>query len=306
MSGAKFWQRRDRMTRQYKLPSCGWLYQDGQLPEGLATMSSIRGENEEILAGAGEGRQALPVLRNVMEQLVDTGKLPYKDLLFSDWHALLMNLFAFSYGSDMHLNVRCPHCKEFPPQPHAIDLANQPCVIYDDVPEMIQGLEGTQEEDEGELEETKILIREPFRTAPLPPYGDIVSFKLLRLKDHIAAESYYEKGLKAGKPGEFIRSYAMAKQIISIKPKDGPEEEVSLMEAMDYIRHGADGQTLLALRQEFSKVEPGYNMFTTLTCPYPKCKASFQIRIPEDGSFFRQGGSKSRKHKETALCDDEP
>lgn len=300
-SGLKFWQQRDRITRKMKLPSCGWLYGD-LLPGGEVTVSAIRGENEEVLAGAGEGRAAMPVMRDILEQLTSTGRLPYNQLLFSDWNALMLNFFAFSYGATMQLKVKCPHCKEFPAEPYLIDVANLPCKVYDEMPAFVQDADTLPVEQR----DSAVLIREPFASPPLPPYGDVVHFRLLRVEDMIATENYFRKGNKMGKQGDFVRTYALAKHIVAIGAKGGHQvEEVTLMEAMDYVRLGAPGETLVALRNAITNVEPGYDMVANLICPRSSCGAEFQIRIPEDGSFFRTSAAQHRKLAETTLLDDE-
>jgi len=276
----KSWQMRDRLTRDYQLPSCGWLYGD-QLPDGIVTMSGIRGEDEEIIGGAGEGAAALPVLRDKLQQLVDLKGLPYDQLLFSDWLALLFNYFAFSYGSDMAFSPRCPHCKHFPDNPHVRDISSLPSVIYKEVPGW-----------------SRDKITEPFSTGKLPPYNDVITFRLLRVADQKAAETYARKGQQAGKTGDFVRSFAMARYIEGING-----EPVTTFEALDYIRKGTTGETLLALRHAFSMYEPGYDMNIYLTCP--KCKGVFSVRLPEDGSYFRALDSQSKQSKAAAALDDE-
>jgi len=276
----KSWQHRDRLVRNYQLPSCGWLYGD-LLPDGMVTMKAMRGEDEEIIAGAGEGAVALPVLRDKVEQLTDLGNLPYKQLLFSDWVALLFNFFGFSYGSEMAFSPKCPVCKEFPSEPHIKDLEELDCTVYDTEP----GFERDK-------------FHEPFTTEPLPPYNDTVTFRLLRIEDQIAAENFFKKGKKAGKRGDFVRSFAMAKHIVGVNG-----EEVNLFEALDYVRNGTTGATLLSLRREFASVEPGYYMNIDLNCP--QCGANFQVRLPEDGSFFRRVDSEHRQSKAAKALDAE-
>jgi hypothetical protein len=262
------------------LPSCGWLYGD-LLPDGKVTMSAIRGEDEEIISGAGEGASALPVLREKLQQLTNMGRLPYPQLLFSDWLALLFNFFAFSYGSQMSFMPKCPSCRQFPSEPHVMDLAELPCTIYDEDP--------TMERDK---------FHEPFETKALPPHGDILTYRLLRVQDQIAAEDFYRKGLKAGKRGDFVRSYAMARHVVGVNG-----DEVNLFEALDYIRNGTTGETLMAFRREISEKEPGYNMTVDLTCPL--CGGAFDVHLPEDGSFFRRVDSESRRAKAATILDDE-
>jgi len=279
-SRLKSWQQRDRLSRQYQLPSCGWLYGDLN-PTGVVTMSSVRGEDEEIIGGAGEGPEAIAVLREKIEQLVATGRLPYYQLLFSDWIALLFNFMAFSYGSDMRFSVRCPHCKQFPPEPYVFALEKLPCVVLDEHPAF-----------------DKKTFHEPFTTPKLPPYDDVINFRLLRLEDMLETEKYYKQGLRAGMQGDFVRSYAMARHIVGING-----EEVNTFEALDYVRHGTTGATLLAMRRAFNEVEPGYSLLVDLECGQPSCRAQFQVHVPEDGSFFRPKSDQHRVAAKAAFLD---
>jgi hypothetical protein len=275
----KSWQQRDRLSREYQLPSCGWLYGD-KLPDGKVTMSALRGEDEEIIGGAGGGTEALSVLRDVIGRLVDTKGLPYEELLFNDWIALLFNFFAFSYGSQLALETPCPNCKRLPQGSGAKDLVDLPCTIYAEVFD----------------QDTFI---EPFETEPLPPYDDVIRFRLLRLQDQLEAEEYFRKGRAAGKSGDFVRSFATAKHIVGING-----EEVNFFEAMDYVRVGTTGATVRALREEFSAVEPGYDMSIETRCE--SCGFIWNIRLPEDGSFFRGMGTQSRKNKRAKIRNDQP
>jgi hypothetical protein len=246
-------------------------------------MSSIRGEDEEIIGGAGEGAQALPVLRDKIEQLVNFGKLPYKRLLFSDWLATLFNFFAFSYGGDMAANVKCPHCKRLPLKPYLLMLEGLPCYVYEDDPTL-----------------QKEKFKEPFRTAALPPWDDVLDFRLLRMQDHLETEAYHKKGVSMGKEGNFTSSYAMAKHIVAIN-----DEEVSTFEALDWVRNATTGKTTRAFREEISLREPGYSLNFEVNCSWRDCGAPFSIRMPEDGSFFRQSDSYTRKFKRPTVLVDE-
>lgn len=258
----KAWQKRDRLTRTIKLPSCGWLYGD-KLSDGVVTMSVLRGEDEEVIAGAGEGAAAIPVLRDKLEQLTDLHGLPYNDLLFSDWMALLFHFFAFSYGQEMAFRPNCPSCRQQPHTAIVKTLEELNCLVYD--------------EAEGFTKET---TREPFTTPPLPPYDDVINFRLLRVSDQIATEDFLRKSKEVGRRGDVVRSFAIARHIVGING-----EEVSFFEALDYVRRGGTGATNLALRQAISEVNPGFDMNMPFICPL--CGFTYSVHLPEDGSFFR-------------------
>jgi len=280
----KSWQMRERLVRQYQLPSCGWLY-DGAIPDGIVTMSALRGEDEEIIGGAGEGAAAMPVLREVLERLVPLPSRPdgkpirHKHLLFSDWLALLFNFFAFSYGSQMSFRAKCPLCKQTPPEPVSKDISDIPCTVYEEEPGF-----------------SRATFREPFKTRPLPPYDDVIDFRLLRVEDQLAAESYYRQAQQVGKTGDVVRTFATARHIVGVNG-----EPVTSFEAIDYVRNAATGATLATLRSEISEREPGYFMAVPLTCPL--CGGSYDVRLPEDGSFFRSVDSQHRKSQAAKIFD---
>lgn len=260
----RFWQNRDRITREYKLPSCGWLYGDA-FPSGIVNMSAIRGEDEEVLAGSGEGRAALPVLREKLKQLAPiNSEMEHEHLLFSDWYALLFNFFAFSYGGDFNLDIKCPHCKQFPHTPYVFGIDALPCRVLDEC-----GLNRDE-------------YREPFTTMELPPHNDVVSFRLLRLQDQLDAEKYLKQAESIGRSGDVIRTWTTARHIVAING-----EEVNHFEAMDWVKFGTTGLTLLRLREEFAAIESGYTLVVRVACTNPGCSGSFNVHLPEDGSFFR-------------------
>jgi hypothetical protein len=276
------WQQRKRPTREYTLPSSGWLYGD-KLPGGVVEMTAIGGIDEETIAGAGEGAAAMPVLREKLSHLVNTGALPFNELLFSDFIALLFHYFAFSYGADMHFAPKCPHCREIPREPITRYLDELPCRVYEDDPTI----------KEGEF-------REPFVSQELPPWGDTIQYKLLRVQDMVDAEDYMKKAAAAGMEGDFMRSYATAKSIMGVNG-----EEVNLFLALDWVKNATTGETLRILREEISAQEPGYDMNIELTCPNPRCGATFSVRLPEDGSFFRLKNTQHRVAKAAKVLNDE-
>jgi len=245
-------------------------------------MNAMRGEDEEIIAGAGEGAAAIPVLREKLSQLTDLHGLPYNEMLFSDWMSLLFHFFAFSYGQEMSFRPMCPSCKQQPHAPIVRTLDELKCIVYD--------------ETEGFSRET---IREPFTSPPLPPYDDVINFRLLRVSDQIAAEDFLRKSREVGKRGEVVRSFATARHIVGING-----EEVSFFEALDYVRRGGTGATNLAFRQAINEVTPGFDMAMPFTCPL--CGFNFSLHLPEDGSFFRSTNPRHRGSTDPAILDDQP
>lgn len=245
----------------YTVPSRGVFYGD-KCPGGQVIIYPIRGEQEELLAGAGEGVEATPVFRHVVAQLVDLGGLPYEDLLLSDWVALLLNLLAFSYDPIMRFRPRCPHCHKFFPK--SINIEEMECKV---VPE-------------DKAHEWK----EPFEASPLPMSSAKVAWKLLRLRDMVSAEDWarQQESIQTT-PGSPLHTYTLAKHIISVNG-----EKKRILDAIDWVRD-ALARDLRALSGEFRKRETGYDLTPRFDCPH--CGGYFRTRLPLDGSFFRAASS---------------
>jgi|GEM_PF-2025964 len=245
----------------YTLPSRGVLY-GGKCPGGKVIIYPIRGEQEELLAGAGEGVEATPVFRYVVAQLVDLKGLPYEDLLLSDWVALLMNLLAFSYDPIMRFRPRCPHCHKFFPK--MVNIEEMECKTIED------------------SEAHK--WREPFEAPPLPLSKAKVSWKLLRLRDMISAEDWarQQESIQTH-PGSPLHTYTLAKHIVSVGGK-----AMKILDAIDWVRE-AVARDLRALSEAFRRRETGYDLTPRFDCPH--CGGYFRTRLPLDGSFFRAASS---------------
>ncbi|MHC4521551.1 MAG: hypothetical protein ACYTAS_23415, partial [Planctomycetota bacterium] len=95
------------MSRPYTLPSRGLWYPEGH--RGEIFIAPTRGEQEEVLAGMGDGAAAMESLRHVVQQTVDLNGITLDQLLLQDWPALLLHLLAYSAGDDrVFLAPSCP------------------------------------------------------------------------------------------------------------------------------------------------------------------------------------------------------
>jgi len=245
------------ITLPYDLPSRGVFYGE-KLPNGTVTMFPIRGEQEELLAGAGDGVEATPVFRSVVAQLSDLKGLAYEDLLLSDWVALLLNLLAFSYTPIVRLRPRCTYCHKFFPK--HVNIEEMPCTVVKD-----------EERDKW---------ASAFKTDPLPFSKAVVEWKLLTLSDMIRAEEWAEQQQSTQMtPGSPLHTYTIARHIKTINGK-----ETKILHAIDWVRQ-AYGRDLRALSEEFRKWETGYDLTPKFRCPH--CGGTFRQKLPLDGSFFR-------------------
>lgn len=241
------------------LPSLGVFYEN-KVPGGKGKIFPIRGEQEELLAGAGDGVEASPVLRLVVDQLSDFNGLPSEELLVSDWIYILLNILAFSYDPILTFSPLCPdHAVRVPT---SIDIEKMECKRID-LKQMDQW-------------------KEPFETEALPLCRDKIGWRLLRIHDFEEVESYVSQvqdaSMSPGKPGHI---YTMARHIETIngkKPKSA--------EKMQWVR-SAIGKDLRALQRAFDAKETGYNLRPKFRCPKGHW---FRARLPLDGRFFRGQG----------------
>lgn len=246
-----------------KLPSEGRLY-DGKLPNGETVIYPIRGQQEEMLAASDEGSNSIVMLQHVTQQLV---KLPadfnFPDLLLTDWMALVFQILAFSYGSEVTVRGHCPTCKAI--HTEIVDISALECTYASD------------------LEEQEKYI-EPFVTSPLPRSGDKVSFRMLRVHDYNRIQEYIaQRTAKMGR-ADNTHSYTLAQQIVAIND----DHNLTDLERMRWIRD-ALAFDLRMLRKEMNKWETGRDMQPTVTCS--RCQTVFAVPLPDD--FFRQISSAS-------------
>lgn len=241
------------------LPSLG-VYYDNKVPSGKGTIIPIRGEQEELLAGAGDGVEASPVLRLVVDQLSDFNKYPSENLLVSDWIYTLLNILAFSYDPVLTFSPVCP--EHGIRVPTSINIEEMECVRV----------------DPKRLDDWK----EPFETDPLPWSKDKITWRLLRIHDMEKIENYVSQVQDASmaqrKPGHI---YTLARHIEAINGK-----KLKTIDKLTWVR-SAFGKDLRALQDAFNAKETGYNLRPKFKCPKGHW---FRARLPLDGRFFRSQG----------------
>lgn len=242
-----------------RLHSHGKLYTAPTIPDGDIKIRPIRGEQEELLAGAGEGLNATIMLREVSQQLIVLPDgFPFPELLVSDWVTAMFNIMAASYSPSLTLTPACPKCGE----------------VLHEVRTLAQ-LECASAEDFGEK------YKEPFQVESLPISKESVEFRLLRLRDMQRIEEYslQYKGKKFGaKVGDPTYTYTLAMHIHSINGNTSLPE----MERMKWVRRSIAGD-LHYLRREIEKWDTGYSLRPEFTCP--SCHHVFRTQVPLD--FFR-------------------
>lgn len=302
---------RDPLSRHYRLPSGGLWYPEGH--GGSIFIAPTRGEQEEVLAGMGEGAAASAALRHVAEQVVDFNGIGLPDILVLDWPAVLLHLLAYSAGDDrVFLAPSCPRprgCGK--PSDQTRTLGEMECV---ELRFAGPGEESTWPVPEPSDPDLAILeeimgggtmgtvaavvsqdgAREPFQTDPLEPLewngpalpgtGDRVSWRHLRMKDMVVAEEFAQRtGSAAVQAGSKLNNILLALQITSVNGN-----KTGLLQAYAWVKE-TPSPLLSDLRRQMERRSFSYNMRPRFKCPH--CGHSFRTDLPLDGSLFRRGRS---------------
>lgn len=256
----------------FTLPSLGILY-GNKIPNGSVELLPMLGEHQEQLASVTEAnfRQ---LFMNVSRQLI---KLPsgfdFNDLLMSDWAACFLSIQALSISPEFNLrpkctNDRCGHVFE-----KSVNFSEIKCYTAKD------------------FVDSK--YEEPFKTRELPFSKNIVSFKLLRLRDITESENYAKqiKRMQQGSTRDQQSTFDLALHILSVN-----EKNLTRLEAMNWVRQSIAGD-LIVLRDEISSWETGYDFILEFDCP--KCGEFFRSYLPLDGGGFLGKGQQGRRARKS-------
>ena len=286
----------DPLSRPYTLPSGGLLYGDHP---GTVLISPMRGEQEEIIAGAGSGLSATPALRHVVEQCVNCQGIPYEELELADWSAALLHLLAMSMGSDrIPLYPTCPSCNQqfdgsrvlgkvpcrvlrrakqgevtnWPPE-STLDEAEELKILRE------MGLGDDDPEQSAEQVFVAGTVEEPIEVTLST--GQMIGWRYLRLKDLIQAEEFAERAMstQATSTGSKLHSFINARYIATINGR-----RVGVIEAMKWTRQ-APMPLLVEFRSHIERRSFGYELSPTFRCPNGH---SFRQPLPLDGAMFRR------------------
>jgi len=298
---------RDPLARPYDLPSGGVCY--GQYGHHKTIlMVPTRGAQENVMAGAADSPEAsVAMLRKIMRDCVDTGPIPYEELVLFDWVALVLNWLSYCNGSDI-IGLRPKHgkCKPFLV---TFPMAELPCrvlrfageaedVNWPPVPEdeeaadveaILREMEREEDAAKG-VEEFRLSpsqMEEPFETDPLPITNEVITWRLPRVADVETAEDFAARlGDANTDEGNPMHSFLLALQIVAINGR-----RVSRLEAMRWVQ-GSATQTLSGFRDHTGLRSWGYDTRPRFRCP---CGASFKVRLPLDGAMFRRRPPRSKR-----------
>jgi len=294
----------DPLARPYDLPSGGVFYGKYGYHKTV-TMVPTRGEQENVIAGAGEDPQSqLAVLRGVMQQCVDLGPIPYDELVLYDWTALVINWLAYCNGTDI-IGIRPQHGKcrpitvtfsmsELPCKvlrfAQAGEVANWPPAVPGEEVDDIEAIIMEMEREEGAKGVEEFLLTRDdsegrFVTGPLPLTGERVTWRLPVVADMVTADDFASRiGSTDTSKGKPLHTFLLALQILAI---DG--RPVGRLEAMRWASRAAT-PTLDGFREHTSRRSWGYDTRPSFRC---HCGAQFRVRLPLDGAMFRRRPSGS-------------
>ena len=292
---------RDPLSRPYTLPSRGMWYPEGH--GGLVYISPTRGEQEEVLAGMGEGAAAMESLRHVVQQCVDLNGLPLDKLLVDDWPALLLHLLAYSAGDDrVFLAPICPkprgcgrasnqtrplsemECVELRPALPGQDATWPPPVEESPEDEELAILAEISGDVVGTTEATvdPASLLEPFDGQPLKETGDRIAWRYLRMADLAMAEEFAQRtGSTQQKPGSKLNNVLLALHVVTLNGN-----KPGLVGAYSWVKR-TPSSALTDLRRQIERRSFGYSMRPRFKCSH--CSHSFRVELPLDGSLFRGG-----------------
>jgi hypothetical protein len=258
----------------------------------------MRGEQEEILAGAGDGLSATPVLRHVVSQCVDCAGIPYEKLELSDWSAVLLHVLALSLGEDnIPLYPVCPSCNtQFD---GSRPLSQVPCRVLrraalgepttwppdtaQDEDEDLRVLREMGIDGVEAIEAQQVYVSGPL-AEPIDvtlANGQTVGLRYLRLEDLIQAEDFAERAqnTQATTPGAKLHSFIHARTIATLDGK-----RVGVLDAMRWVKQ-APLPLLSELRRAAERRSFGYELSPSFRCPNGH---SFRQQLPLNGAMFRR------------------
>jgi len=303
MAQAQASQRRegvDPLSRPYVLPSRGLWYPPGH--GGMVYISPTRGEQEEVLAGMGEGAAAMESLRHVVQQVVDLNGITLDQVMLQDWPALLLHLLAYSAGDDrVFLAPVCPKprgCGK--PSNQTRPLGEMECVelrlaAQGETPNWPPPAEETEEDEElailaeisGESVGTSEVlvdpdaVAEPFTTLPLKDTNERITWRYLRMADLALAEEFAARtDSRSTKPGTKLNNVLLALHTVTVNGR-----KLGLTGTYSWVKR-TPSPALTHLRRQIERRSFGYSMRPRFKC---HCGHSFRAELPLDGSLFRGG-----------------
>lgn len=286
----------DPLSRPYYLPSGGLPYEGH---DGTVILAPMRGEQMEIVAGAGGGLQATPALRHIVQACTDTRGIPYEDLLLEDWVACLMHVLALSLGTDyLPLAPMCENSRCKLQFDGSRSLSAFPCrVLRRPGPgeEITWPPATTQDEDEdlrilremglagdGNDHAQQVYFANGVEGAVVELSNrQRIGWRYLQLRDMVQAFTFAERSQNTNVSiGARLGRFIQACYMVSID-----DRPVMMMEAMEWVRQ-APLFLQDELREAIGRRSFGYELSPMFRCTH--CGHRFRQQLPLDAAMFRR------------------
>src|SRR5215475_2458840 len=249
------------------LPSRGLPY-EGRLGPQIH-VSPMTTREEKLIVGSQPG-QALQAIDTLLTRCCQLGDMKPEELVSGDRFFLVNVIRAVTYGAPYTFTISCEVCNQR--FKHTLNLPDDLTIVS--LPEG---------------------FTEPF-TCTLPVSKAEVDLRLLRGKDEREIAKYsqaaYAKFDNAA--ADPVYSYRAAKQIVRVRFADGrvlehtvPAQQQDLMAWYD----GLYAQDARTIRETLNAHDCGPDPEIDLACP--RCRATFQTRMPYQVEFFRPGALRS-------------
>jgi hypothetical protein len=300
----------DAIRVPYKLPGAALYPKQYPGVAGSVLISPTRGAHDEALGGVSPDDHAgkVAMLRQVTSQRVDTQGIPWDELYFHDWIALMFHFLALSAGDDT-LNLTPVHklCGKASPQTKRLtqlrcvhvraaeigESPNWPPLAsgkeLDKTLDAIRAMETDKADDEGEIF-TRVIapadLNEPFTSKPLKMGPGLpksqVTWRYLRLRDLDKAQEFVAQFKNTDvNPDGMLHTYLLALQIVAIDGK-----AVSPLQAATWVKRQYSF-TLNDLRAQIVARDFGYDLAPKFKCPAPPqgCGVEYRVTLPIDAAF---------------------
>lgn len=233
------------------LPTRARIYNESYgIPEDI-TLRAITTKEEKVLYGSS-GDKALD--RVIKSCIVEPKTINLDHLVAADKHYLLMQLRIHTYGSDYHVEYKCPNCGET--HEYEVDLSQQP------VHELPEDFE------------------EPIKFT-LPQSGSELTVKMLRGTDLNEIEKKAKRLKKNAKAvdGDITYILRMARYIQTV---DG--EKLNDGEMQGFVE-GLTGRDSAYFWHQINKIKLGYDPEVIEDCK--GCGEEVEFILPMTVEFFR-------------------
>lgn len=233
-----------------ELPSLGYLYEDGKIPEGVLPARPLTTDVEKILvSAAGKTTEIFDTYLSFALKM--PSGMTVRDLISGDRQYAIFYIRAASLGPVYHFQWTCDQCRR----------KNEDSVNITEFP--VKKLEPG--------------VKEPFELE-LPLSRDVISYRLFRGHD----EADVEKRMEKEKDRAELKKYQLARCITHIN--GAPVDPNRFADTFAYVGRMLQGDSN-ELRLAIQDQDPGLDLVTQVRCKH--CLAYEDLDVPMTPEFFR-------------------